>query len=182
MLLLLRSSGDSAAGTMWPQRWRSCRGFVLEPRSPRGDPARQREIFLSQYSALRPAQVFSLPFSRIHSKQGLRSAAGGPGAGGRGASGFGPGYGRPRQSEDCDRSWRRRREAPADLGPECALDRDAGRRSEMGRLPRRQCVCAAVRTRRTFGVAVVEALACGLPVRCADLRQSREYLAGYCPR
>jgi glycosyltransferase involved in cell wall biosynthesis len=59
---------DAAAGTMWPQRWNPV-VVSFGTSEPAGDPARPREIFLSQYPVLRERRFF-LFLSRIHRKKG----------------------------------------------------------------------------------------------------------------
>jgi glycosyltransferase involved in cell wall biosynthesis len=58
---------DSAAGTLWPQRWNPV-VVSFGTSEPAGDPATQREIFW-RVSALRQRRFF-LFLSRIHSKKG----------------------------------------------------------------------------------------------------------------
>src|SRR5580658_6312632 len=59
---------DSAAGTMWPQRWNPA-VVSFGTSEPSGDPATQREMFLTRYPALRQRRFF-LFLSRIHAKKG----------------------------------------------------------------------------------------------------------------
>jgi glycosyltransferase involved in cell wall biosynthesis len=59
---------DLAAGTMWPQRWNPV-VVSFGTSQPAGDPVMQREIFLSQFPALRGRRFF-LFLSRFHSKKG----------------------------------------------------------------------------------------------------------------
>ncbi len=59
---------DAAAGTMWPQRWHPVVvSFGTSP--PAGDAAAQRAMFLERYSFLRGRRLF-LFLSRIHRKKG----------------------------------------------------------------------------------------------------------------
>jgi glycosyltransferase involved in cell wall biosynthesis len=154
---------DSAAGTMWPQRWNP---FVVSfgTSQPAGDPARQREIFLSHYSALRQRRFF-LFLSRIHSKKG------------------------------CDlllEALARAAEAHPDLDLVMAGPDKEGLRSQLEAQAKRLRISDRVHWtgmlegdlkwgafhaadafvlpshQENFGVAVVEALACGLPVLISD--------------
>jgi glycosyltransferase involved in cell wall biosynthesis len=59
---------DSAVKTLWPQRWNSA-VVSLGTLEPTGDGTRQREVFLSRYPALRDRRFF-LFLSRIHRKKG----------------------------------------------------------------------------------------------------------------
>ena len=59
---------DSAVKTLWPQRWNSA-VVSLGTSEPAGDDAMQREVFLGRYPALRQRRFF-LFLSRIHSKKG----------------------------------------------------------------------------------------------------------------
>ena len=59
---------DCAAGTMWPQRWNPV-VVSFGTSQPGGDPARQRERFLSRFPALRRRRFF-LFLSRFHRKKG----------------------------------------------------------------------------------------------------------------
>jgi glycosyltransferase involved in cell wall biosynthesis len=154
---------DSAAGTMWPQRWNP---FVVSfgTSQPVGDPARQREIFLSRYSALRQRRFF-LFLSRIHSKKG------------------------------CDlllEALARVAEAHPDLDLVMAGPDEEGLRPQLEAQAKRLRISDRVHWtgmlegdskwgafhaadafvlpshQENFGVAVVEALACGLPVLISD--------------
>jgi glycosyltransferase involved in cell wall biosynthesis len=59
---------DDAAGTLWPQRWNPV-VVSLGSAAPPGDAATQRETFLARYPALRGRRFF-LFLSRIHTKKG----------------------------------------------------------------------------------------------------------------
>jgi glycosyltransferase involved in cell wall biosynthesis len=59
---------DCAAGTMWPQRWNPV-VVSFGTSQPGGDPAKQREMFLSQFPALQRRRFF-LFLSRFHRKKG----------------------------------------------------------------------------------------------------------------
>jgi glycosyltransferase involved in cell wall biosynthesis len=59
---------DSAMGTMWPQRWNAA-VVSFGTSQPVGDAASQREVFLSRFPALRERRFF-LFLSRIHRKKG----------------------------------------------------------------------------------------------------------------
>ena len=154
---------DSAAGTMWPQRWNPV-VVSFGTSQPAGDPASQREIFLSQYPDLRGRRFF-LFLSRIHSKKG------------------------------CDlllEALARVAEAHPDLDLVMAGPDEEGLRPQLEAQAKRLRISARVHWtgmlegdlkwgafhaadafvlpshQENFGVAVVEALACGLPG--ADLR------------
>jgi glycosyltransferase involved in cell wall biosynthesis len=154
---------DSAAGTMWPQRWNPA-VVSFGTTQPVGDPARQREIFLSRYSALRQRRFF-LFLSRIHSKKG------------------------------CDlllEAFARVTETHPDLdlvmaGPDEGelqpqLEAQAGRLGISARVHWTGMLEGDLKWgafhaadafvlpshQENFGVAVVEALACGLPVLISD--------------
>jgi glycosyltransferase involved in cell wall biosynthesis len=154
---------DTATQTMWPQRW-SPVVVSFGTSAPTGDPATQREIFLAQYPALRQRRFF-LFLSRIHSKKGcdlLLEALGrlapahpdldlviaGPDEGGL----------RPQLETQAKRLgigsriyWTGMLEGDSKWGAFHAADAFV--------LPSHQ---------ENFGVAVVEALACGLPVLISD--------------
>jgi glycosyltransferase involved in cell wall biosynthesis len=59
---------DSASGTMWPRRWNPA-VVSFGTSEPGGDGAAQREVFLSRYPGLRGRRFF-LFLSRIHRKKG----------------------------------------------------------------------------------------------------------------
>jgi glycosyltransferase involved in cell wall biosynthesis len=59
---------DSAAGTMWPQRWNPV-VVSFGTSQPAGDSVMQREMFLNQFPALQRRRFF-LFLSRFHSKKG----------------------------------------------------------------------------------------------------------------
>ncbi len=154
---------DSAAETFWPRRWNSV-VVSFGTSEPPGDPATQREIFLTQYPGLRQHRFF-LFLSRIHSKKGcdlLLEALG--------------------------------RVAPAhpDLDLVIAGPDEGGLRPELETQARRLGIHSRVHWtgmlegdlkwgafhaaeafvlpshQENFGVAVVEALACELPVLISD--------------
>ncbi len=154
---------DSAAGTMWPQRWNPA-VVSFGTSQPEGDPARQREIFLSQYPALRQRRFF-LFLSRIHSKKG------------------------------CDLlldAFARVVEAHPDLDLVMAGPDEGGLRPQLEAQAKRLGISARVywvgmvegdlkwgafhaadafvlpSHQENFGIAVVEALACGVPVLISD--------------
>jgi glycosyltransferase involved in cell wall biosynthesis len=154
---------DSAAGTMWPQRWNAA-VVSLGTLQPAGDPARQREMFLNQYPALRQHR-FLLFLSRIHRKKG------------------------------CDlllEALARVAEAHPDLELVMAGPDDEGLRPQLEVQAKRLRILNRVHWtgmlegdlkwgafhaadafvlpshQENFGVAVVEALACGVPVLISD--------------
>jgi glycosyltransferase involved in cell wall biosynthesis len=59
---------DSASGTMWPRRWNPA-VVSFGTSEPDGDGTAQREVFLGRYPELRERRFF-LFLSRIHSKKG----------------------------------------------------------------------------------------------------------------
>jgi glycosyltransferase involved in cell wall biosynthesis len=59
---------DSAGATMWPRRWNAA-VVSFGTSEPGGDEAAQREVFFSRYPGLRERRFF-LFLSRIHSKKG----------------------------------------------------------------------------------------------------------------
>jgi glycosyltransferase involved in cell wall biosynthesis len=75
---------DTAKATFWPQRWNPA-VVSFGTLQPQGDPVAQREVFLSRFPALRGRRFF-LFLSRIHRKKGCdlaleafaRAAAGEP--------------------------------------------------------------------------------------------------------
>ncbi len=154
---------DSSAGTMWPRRWNPV-VVSFGTLQPSGDPARQREIFLSRYPALRQRRFF-LFLSRMHSKKG------------------------------CDlllEAMARVAEAHPDLDLVMAGPDEEGLRPQLEGLAKRLQILNRVHWtgmlegdlkwgafhagdafvlpshQENFGVAVVEALACGLPVLISD--------------
>ena len=154
---------DSAAGTLWPQRWNPA-VVSFGTSQPAGDPAKQREIFLAQYPALRQRRFF-LFLSRIHSKKG------------------------------CDlllEALARVAEAHPDLDLVMAGPDEEGLQPQLEAQAKRLRISARVHWtgmlegdwkwgafhaaeafvlpshQENFGVAVVEALACGLPVLISD--------------
>jgi glycosyltransferase involved in cell wall biosynthesis len=154
---------DSAAGTMWPQRWNTA-VVSFGTTQPVGDPSSQREIFLSRYPALRERRFF-LFLSRIHSKKG------------------------------CDlllEALTRVAEAHSDVDLVMAGPDEEGLRPQLEAQAGRLGISARVHWtgmlegdskwgafhaadafvlpshQENFGVAVVEALACGLPVLISD--------------
>jgi glycosyltransferase involved in cell wall biosynthesis len=154
---------DSAAGTMWPQRWNTA-VVSFGTTQPTGDPSSQREIFFSRYPGLRERRFF-LFLSRIHSKKG------------------------------CDLlldAFARVAEAHPDLDLVMAGPDEEGLRPQLEAQAGRLGISARVHWtgmlegdlkwgafysadafvlpshQENFGVAVVEALACGLPVLISD--------------
>jgi glycosyltransferase involved in cell wall biosynthesis len=154
---------DSAAGTMWPQRWNTA-VVSFGTTQPEGDAASQREIFLSRYPALRQRRFF-LFLSRMHSKKG------------------------------CDlllEALARVAQAHSDVDLVMAGPDEGGLRPQLEAQARRLGISAHVHWagmlegdlkwgafhaadafvlpshQENFGVAVVEALACGLPVLISD--------------
>jgi glycosyltransferase involved in cell wall biosynthesis len=153
---------DAATGTMWPQRWNPA-VVSFGTSEPSGDPATQREMFLTRYPALRQRRFF-LFLSRIHAKKGCDLLL--------------EAFGRVTAQADVDlviagpdeEGLRPQLEAQAKrLGIERRvhwtgmLEGDlkwgALHAAEAFVLPSHQ---------ENFGVAVVEAMACGVPVLISD--------------
>jgi glycosyltransferase involved in cell wall biosynthesis len=150
---------DAATETLWPQRWTPV-VVSFGTTAPGGDAATQREIFLGKYPALRKRRFF-LFLSRIHSKKGcdlLLEALGrlapahpeldlviaGPDEGGL----------RPQLEGQAKRLGIESRIVWTGM-LEGDLKWGAFHAAEGFVLPSHQ---------ENFGIAVVEALACGLPV------------------
>jgi glycosyltransferase involved in cell wall biosynthesis len=153
---------DAARGTMWPQGWNPA-VVSFGTSEPVGDRATQRELFLTRYPALRERRFF-LFLSRIHAKKGCDLLL--------------EAFGRVAADTDVDlviagpdeEGLRPQLEAQAKrLGMECRvhwtgmLEGDlkwgALHAAEAFVLPSHQ---------ENFGVAVVEAMACGVPVLISD--------------
>ena len=154
---------DSAVGTMWPKSWNPVVvSFGSSP--PAGDAAIQREMFLARYPALRQRRFF-LFLSRIHSKKGCdlllealaRVAAAHPDLdlvmAGPDEGGLRPVLETQAQRLRIDARvhWTGMLEGDLKWGAFHAADAFV--------LPSHQ---------ENFGVAVAEALACGLPVLISD--------------
>jgi glycosyltransferase involved in cell wall biosynthesis len=154
---------DRSARTLWPQQWNPV-VVSFGTSQPTGDAVRQREIFLSQNPALRQRRFF-LFLSRIHSKKG------------------------------CDlllEALARVAEAHPDLDLVMAGPDEEGLRPQLEAQAKRLRISARVHWtgmlegdlkwgafhaaeafvlpshQENFGIAVVEALACGLPVLISD--------------
>jgi glycosyltransferase involved in cell wall biosynthesis len=154
---------DSAVKTLWPQRWNSA-VVSLGTSEPAGDGAMQREVFLGRYPALRQRRFF-LFLSRIHSKKG------------------------------CDlllEAFARLAPAHPDLDLVIAGPDEEGLRPQLESQAKRLGLEARVHWtgmlegdlkwgafhaaeafvlpshQENFGIAVVEALACGVPVLISD--------------
>jgi glycosyltransferase involved in cell wall biosynthesis len=153
---------DAATGTMWPRRWNPA-VVSFGTSEPTGDRATQREMFLTRYPALREHRFF-LFLSRIHAKKGCDLLL--------------EAFGRVAADRDVDlviagpdeEGLRPQLEAQAKrLGIERRvhwtgmLEGDlkwgALHTAEAFVLPSHQ---------ENFGVAVVEAMACGVPVLISD--------------
>jgi glycosyltransferase involved in cell wall biosynthesis len=154
---------DSAGETMWPRRWNPA-VVSFGTSEPGGDEEAQREVFLGRYPGLR-ARRFFLFLSRIHSKKGcdllldafarvvpaypdLDLVMAGPDE--EGLQPLLEGQAR-RLGIESRVHWTGMLEGDLKWG--------ALRAAEAFVLPSHQ---------ETFGVAVVEALACGVPVLISD--------------
>jgi glycosyltransferase involved in cell wall biosynthesis len=153
---------DSSAETFWPQRWNAV-VVSFGTSQPAGDPAKQREIFLARYPALRERRFF-LFLSRIHRKKGcdlLLEALGRLAAhpdldlvmAGPDEEGL-----RPQLEAQARRLGIERRVHWTGMLAD-DLKWGAFHAADAFVLPSHQ---------ENFGVAVVEALACGLPVLVSD--------------
>jgi glycosyltransferase involved in cell wall biosynthesis len=153
---------DAATGTMWPRRWNPA-VVSFGTSEPTGDPATQREMFLTRYPALRERRFF-LFLSRIHAKKGcdlLLEAYGRVAAdtdvelviAGPDEEGL-----RPQLEAQARRLGIERRVHWAGM-LEGDLKWGALHAAEAFVLPSHQ---------ENFGVAVVEAMACGVPVLISD--------------
>ena len=153
---------DAATGTMWPQRWNPA-VVSFGTSEPTGDRAAQREMFLSRYPALRERRFF-LFLSRIHAKKGcdlLLEAFGRVAANtdvdlviaGPDEEGL-----RPQLETQAKRLGIERRVHWTGM-LEGDLKWGALHAAEAFVLPSHQ---------ENFGVAVVEAMACGVPVLISD--------------
>jgi glycosyltransferase involved in cell wall biosynthesis len=154
---------ESAVKTLWPQRWNSA-VVSLGTSEPCGDRSTQREVFLGRYPALRQRSFF-LFLSRIHSKKGcdllleafarvapahpdLDLVIAGPDEGGL----------RPQLESQAKRLGLEARVHWTGM-LEGDLKWGALHATEAFVLPSHQ---------ENFGVAVVEAMACGVPVLISD--------------
>ena len=153
---------DAATGTMWPQRWNPA-VVSFGTSEPTGDRATQREMFLTRYPALRERRFF-LFLSRIHAKKGcdlLLEAFGRVAAdtdvelviAGPDEEGL-----RPQLEAQAKRLGIERRVHWTGM-LEGDLKWGALHAAEAFVLPSHQ---------ENFGVAVVEAMACGVPVLISD--------------
>ena len=154
---------DSAAETFWPQRWNPV-VVSFGTSAPEGDRSTQREMFLSRYPGLRRRRFF-LFLSRIHRKKGCdlllealgRVAAGHPDVdlviAGPDESGLRPQLEAQAKRLGIDSRvyWTGMLEGDLKWGAFYAADAFV--------LPSHQ---------ENFGVAVVEALACEVPVLISD--------------
>jgi glycosyltransferase involved in cell wall biosynthesis len=154
---------DAAAKTLWPQRWHSV-VVSLGTSEPEGDRAAQREVFLARYPALRGRRFF-LFLARIHIKKGcdlLLEAMG------RLAAAY----------PDVDLVMA----GPDETGLQPQLEAQAKRLSIASRVHWTGMLKGDLKWgafyaaeafvlpshQENFGVAVVEALACELPVLISD--------------
>ena len=154
---------DAATGTMWPQRWHPA-VVSFGTSEPAGDRATQREMFLTRYPALRRAQVLSLPLP-YSCEEGMRFAIGGLWASGGDDTDVdlviaGPDEEglRPQLEAQAKRLGIERRVHWTGM-LEGDLKWGALHAAEAFVLPSHQ---------ENFGVAVVEAMACGVPVLISD--------------
>jgi glycosyltransferase involved in cell wall biosynthesis len=154
---------DSAVGTMWPQRWNTA-VVSFGTTQPEGDPVSQREIFLSRFPGLRQRRFF-LFLSRIHSKKGCDLLL--------------EGFARVAEAHpDLDLVLA----GPDEEGLRPQLEAQAGRLGIPARVHWTGMLEGDLKWgafhaadafvlpshQENFGVAVVEALACGLPVLISD--------------
>jgi glycosyltransferase involved in cell wall biosynthesis len=154
---------DSAVKTFWPQRWHAVVAS-LGTSAPGGDRALQREVFLSRFPALRSRRFF-LFLSRIHTKKGcdlLLAAMGRLAA----------------AHPDLDLVIA----GPDEEGLQPQLEAQAKRLGVDGRVHWTGMLVGDLKWgafyaaeafvlpshQENFGVAVVEALACGVPVLISD--------------
>ena len=154
---------DAAAATFWPQRWTPV-VVSFGTSQPGGDPAVQREIFFARYPGLRQRRFF-LFLSRLHRKKGcdlLLEALGRLQAAHPDLdlvmAGPDEGELRPQLEAQAKRLGIENRVHWTGM-LEGDLKWGAFRAAEAFVLPSHQ---------ENFGVAVVEALACGLPVLISD--------------
>jgi glycosyltransferase involved in cell wall biosynthesis len=154
---------DAAVDTMWPRRWNPV-VVSFGTSLPAGDPAAQREMFLGRYPLLRGRRFF-LFLSRIHRKKGCellleafaRAAAAHPDLD---LVMAGPDEGGLRPQLEAQAKGLRIERRVHWIGMvEGDLKWGAFRSADAFVLPSHH---------ENFGVAVVEALACGLPVLISD--------------
>jgi glycosyltransferase involved in cell wall biosynthesis len=153
---------DSSAKTFWPRLWKPA-VVSLGTSEPGGEPATQREMFLTRFPALRQRRFF-LFLSRIHRKKGCDLLL--------------EAFGRVAGDTDLDLVMA----GPDEEGLQPVLEAQARRLGIAGRIHwtgmlEGDVKWGALRAaeafvlpshQENFGIAVVEALACGAPVLISD--------------
>jgi glycosyltransferase involved in cell wall biosynthesis len=153
---------DSSAKTFWPGRWKPA-VVSLGTSEPGGEPATQREMFLTRFPALRQRRFF-LFLSRIHRKKGCDLLL--------------EAFGRMAGNTDLDLVMA----GPDEEGLQPVLEARGRRLGISGRIHwtgmlEGDVKWGALRAaeafvlpshQENFGIAVVEALACGVPVLISD--------------
>jgi glycosyltransferase involved in cell wall biosynthesis len=151
---------DSSAKTFWPGGWKSA-VVSLGTLEPGGEPSAQREAFLARFPGLRGRRFF-LFLSRIHRKKGCDLLL--------------EAFGR------ADTDWDLVMAGPDEEGLQGELEAQAARLGISGRVHwtgmlegdlkwgalRAAEVFVLPSHQENFGIAVVEALACGVPVIISD--------------